>query len=83
MMEIQVKSKFNQEVLRLATEKECEELQIADEHACHKHDHYMIDRQIKLAHLQQHLTTLTVQVPAAPAPCLYDGVNGIHSAPFH
>jgi len=83
MMEIQAKSKFDREVLWLAAEKEHEELQIADERACRKHECYMIDRQIELTHLQQHLTTPTVQVPAASAPCLYDGVNGIDPALFH
>ena len=81
--EIQAKSKFDREVLRLAAEKEREELRIADERARREHDRCMIDRQIELARLQQHLIPPTVQVPAAPAPRLYDGVNGIDPALFH
>ena len=81
--EIQAKSKLDHEILQLSAEKEHEELQIADECACHEHDHYMIDRQIELARLQQHLAIPTVQVLAAPAPRLYDGVNGIDPALFH
>lgn len=81
--EIQAKSKLDREILRLAAEKEREELRIADERARREHDRYMIDRQIELARLQQHLTIPTVQVPAAPAPRLYDGVNGIDPALFH
>lgn len=80
--EIQAKSKLDREVLRLAAEKEREELRMANERARREHDRYMIDRQIELARLQQHLAPLTVQVPAAPAPHLYNGINGIDPALF-